>query len=103
MARALCAVNRTLSGVPPSTFNLKMKGYCKVSQQKTKVFKNFSKNLLCYKKSILKDEVLLTVSSPIVPSILIAKNLLTGSFKNRSIDNLETQKEIYFNGKFPIL
>jgi hypothetical protein len=27
------------------------------------------------------------------PSILIAKNLLTGSLKNRSIDNLETQKE----------
>ena len=42
---------------------------------------------------ILKDEVLLTVSSPIFPSILIAKNLLTGSLKNRSIDNLETQKK----------
>jgi hypothetical protein len=27
---------------------------------------------------IIKDEVLLTVSSPIFPSILIAKNLLTG-------------------------
>jgi hypothetical protein len=40
---------------------------------------------------IIKDEVLLTVSSPIFPSILIAKNLLTGSLKNRSIDNLETQ------------
>ena len=39
---------------------------------------------------IIKDEVLLTVSSPIFPSILIAKNLLTGSLKNRSIDNLET-------------
>ena len=35
----------------------------------------------------------LTVSSPIFPSILIAKNLLTGSLKNRSIDNLETQKK----------
>jgi hypothetical protein len=41
---------------------------------------------------ILKDEVLLMVSCPIFPSILIAKNLLTGSLKNRSIDNLETQK-----------
>jgi hypothetical protein len=42
---------------------------------------------------IIKDEVLLTVSCPIFPSILIAKNLLTGSLKNRSIDNLETQKK----------
>jgi hypothetical protein len=39
------------------------------------------------------DKVLLTVSCPIFPSILIAKNLLTGSLKNRSIDNLETQKK----------
>ena len=38
-------------------------------------------------------EVLLTVSCPIFPSILIAKNLLTGSLKNRLIDNLETQKK----------
>ena len=42
---------------------------------------------------IIKDEVLLTVSCPIFPSILIVKNLLTGSLKNRSIDNLETQKK----------
>ena len=42
---------------------------------------------------LIKDVVLLTVSSPIFPSILIAKNLLTGSLKNRSIDNLETQKK----------
>ena len=42
---------------------------------------------------IIKDEVLLTVNCPILPSILITKNLLTGSFKNRSIDNLETQKK----------
>ena len=42
---------------------------------------------------IIKDEVLLTVSCPIFPSILISKNLLTGSLKNRSIDNLETQKK----------
>jgi hypothetical protein len=42
---------------------------------------------------IIKDEVLLTVSCPIFPSILIAKNLLTGSLKNRSIDNLEMQKK----------
>ena len=41
----------------------------------------------------IKDEVLLTVSSAIFPSILIAKNMLTGSLKNRSIDNLETQKK----------
>jgi hypothetical protein len=42
---------------------------------------------------IIKDEVLLTVSCPIFPSILIAKNLLTGSLKNWSIDNLEMQKK----------
>ena len=42
---------------------------------------------------LVKDEVLLTVSCPIFPSILIAKNLLTRSLKNRSIDNLETQKK----------
>ena len=42
---------------------------------------------------LIKDEFLLTVSSPIFPSILIVKNLLTGSLKNRSIDNLETQKK----------
>ena len=42
---------------------------------------------------LIKDEILLTVSCPIFPSILIAKNLLTGSLKNRSIDNLETQKK----------
>jgi hypothetical protein len=47
----------------------------------------------CHWLSLIKDEVLLTVSCPIFPSILIAKNLLTGSLKNRSIDNLETQKK----------
>jgi hypothetical protein len=41
---------------------------------------------------VIKDEVLLTVGSPIFPSILIAKSF-TGSLKNRSIDNLETQKK----------
>jgi hypothetical protein len=41
-------------------------------------------------EQILKDEVLLTVSCPIFSSIFIAKNLLTGSLKNRSFDNLET-------------
>ena len=41
----------------------------------------------------IKDEVLITVSCPIFPSILIAKYLFTGSLKNRSIDNLETQKK----------
>ena len=41
---------------------------------------------------ILKDEVHLTVSCSIFPSILKAKILLTGSLKIRSIDNLETQK-----------
>ena len=49
--------------------------------------------LLLSKIEIIKDEVLLTVSCPIFPSISIAKNLLTGSLKNRSIDNLETQKK----------
>ena len=47
-------------------------------------------NLILY---LIKDEVLLTVSCPIFPSILIAKNLPTGSLKNRSIDNLEMQKK----------
>jgi hypothetical protein len=37
--------------------------------------------------------MVITVSCSIFPSILIAKNLLTGSLKNRSIDNLETQKK----------
>ena len=46
-------------------------------------------------RPIIKDEVLLTVSWPIFPSILIAKNLLTGSLRNRSIDNLETQKKSF--------
>jgi hypothetical protein len=49
--------------------------------------------LQIFDSDIIKDEVLLTVSCPIFPSILIAKNLLTGSLKNRSIDNLETQKK----------
>jgi hypothetical protein len=35
----------------------------------------------------------LAVSCPIFPSILIAKNLLTGNLRNRSIDYLETQKK----------
>ena len=43
--------------------------------------------------TLLKDEVLITVGCPIFPSILIAKYLLTGSLKNRSIDNLEMQKK----------
>jgi hypothetical protein len=43
--------------------------------------------------TILKDEVLITVGCPIFPSISIAKYLFTGSLKNRSIDNLETQKK----------
>jgi hypothetical protein len=37
--------------------------------------------------------LILTVSCPIFPFILIAKYLFTGSLKNRSIDNLETQKK----------
>jgi hypothetical protein len=41
----------------------------------------------------IKDEVLITVSCPIVPSILIAKYPFTGSLKNRPIDNLERQKK----------
>ena len=59
-----------------------------------KVGYNLNKNLLLRKyRKLIKDEVLLTVSCPIFPSILIAKNLLTRSLKNRSIDNLETQKK----------
>ena len=49
--------------------------------------------ILSYVSNIIKDEVLLTVNCPIFSSILIAKNLLTGSLQNRSIDNLETQKK----------
>ena len=44
-------------------------------------------------QKLIKDEVLITVGCPIFPSILIAKYLFTGSLKNRSIDNLETQKK----------
>jgi hypothetical protein len=54
---------------------------------------DYKSNLFKITKQIIKDEVLLTVSCPIFPSILIAKNLLTGSLKKRSIDNLETQKK----------
>jgi hypothetical protein len=43
--------------------------------------------------SLIKDEVLITVGCPIFLSILIAKYLFTGSLKNRSIDNLDTQKK----------
>ena len=43
--------------------------------------------------TLIKDGVLITVSCLIFPSILIAKNLFTGSLKNRSFDNLETQKK----------
>jgi hypothetical protein len=44
-------------------------------------------------QNLIKDEVLITVDCPIFPSILIAKYLFTESLKNRSIDNLETQKK----------
>jgi hypothetical protein len=44
-------------------------------------------------KILINDKVLITVGCPIFPSILIAKYLFTGSLKNRSIDNLETQKK----------
>jgi hypothetical protein len=47
----------------------------------------------CNVKHIIKDEVLITVGCPIFLSILIAKYLFIGSLKNRSIDNLETQKK----------
>jgi hypothetical protein len=53
--------------------------------------KNINNNIAI--TSLIKDEVLITVSCPIFPSILIAKYLFTGSLKNRSIDNLETQKK----------
>ena len=43
--------------------------------------------------NVIKDEVLLTVGCAIFPSILIAKYLFIRSLKNRSIDNLETQKK----------
>jgi hypothetical protein len=53
--------------------------------------KNINNNIAI--TSLIKDEVLITVSCPIFPAILIAKYLFTGSLKNRSIDNLETQKK----------
>ena len=53
----------------------------------------YLRTISCLQNTLIKDEVLLTVSCSIFPSILIAKNLLTGSLKNRSIDNLETQKK----------
>jgi hypothetical protein len=43
---------------------------------------------------LIKDEVLITVGCPIIPSILIAKYLFTGSLKNRSIDNLGAEIDI---------
>ena len=42
---------------------------------------------ICMLFLLIKDEVLITVGCPIFPSIF------TGSLKNRSIDNLETQKK----------
>ena len=42
---------------------------------------------------MIKDEVLITVGRPIFPTILIANYLFTGRLKNRSIDNLKTQKK----------
>jgi hypothetical protein len=42
--------------------------------------------------AVIKDKVIITVGCPF-PSILIAKYLFTGILKNRSIDNLETQKK----------
>ena len=56
--------------------------------------KLFYAYLIRFAHNLIKDEVLITVGCPIFPSILIiAKYLLTGSLKNRSIDNLETQKK----------
>ena len=59
------------------------------------MYRNFRLMLCCTFKTkpLLKDEVLITVDCPIFPSILIAKYLFTGSLKNRSNDNLETQKK----------
>jgi hypothetical protein len=42
---------------------------------------------------LIKDKVLITGGCPIFHTILIAKYLFSGSLKNRSIDNLETQKK----------
>jgi hypothetical protein len=41
---------------------------------------------------MIKDEVLLTVSCPIFPFILMAKNLLTGSLKNNIGTGNKTQR-----------
>ena len=42
---------------------------------------------------MIKNEVLITVGCPFFPTILIANYLFTGSLKNRSIDNLKSQKK----------
>jgi hypothetical protein len=49
--------------------------------------KVFRESVFRHFKWLIKDEVLITVSCPIFPSILIAKYLFTGSLKNISIDN----------------
>ena len=58
----------------------------------------------CWKiaNKLIKDKVLIMVGCPIFSfyGILIAKYLFTGSLKNRSIDNLETQKK-YIQWKIP--
>ena len=71
-------------------------GYCEEKTITTADLIFFLKTNMMYERlpvNIIKDEVLLTVSCPIFPSILIAKYLFNGSLKNRSIDNLETQKK----------
>jgi hypothetical protein len=52
--------------------------------------------------SLIKDEVLLTVSCPIFPSILIAKNLLTGSLKKRSMKYLNKIVIVNEIGKYKL-
>ena len=48
---------------------------------------------ICMLFLLINDELLITLGSPIFPSILMAKYLFTWSLKNRSIDILETQKK----------
>jgi hypothetical protein len=45
-------IKKTIPDEPPIFYGQKINAVTQVSQQKTKVSKNFSKNLLCYKKSI---------------------------------------------------
>jgi len=49
-----CKKFKTIPDEPPICYGQTINAVTQVSQQKTKVSENLSKNLLCYKKSILQ-------------------------------------------------